>query len=282
MAGMGVKRMGDEKGLKTKSPKPPRRKAKPVAKPTDMKSDTKRIDDLERALTHIKEQRSDAEEKLSTLQKRVRRLKKQLASAEEQLSQPKPTVADVLATWGLETPTDRAQVLADAEWAERIISEPKLIESSELKEAVQSKWEWLCEACDVGPGKSKLVVSSERCGFCGGFDLKTQARRFIDAALINGRLRIVVVGRDSRDHRRIRKWITDSRLILTQLPGAVRRDLDAAQMDADNADVVVIWDPDSVDEEHLEIYRNARRVGEVPAGSLGAFLVAAAQIIGAD
>ena len=53
-------------------------------------------------------------------------------------------------------------------------------------------------------------------------------------------------------------------------------------MDVEHSDAIVIWDPSSVDDALLEIYRSADRVGEVEAGPLGGFLEAAAGIIGDD
>jgi hypothetical protein len=71
-------------------------------------------------------------------------------------------------------------------------------------------------------------------------------------------------------------------MVLTQIPGDVRRELTSAQTDVDHADAVVIWDESSLPAELLAIYQGASRVGIVPAGSVGALLQAASEIIAGD
>jgi len=285
MSGMGVTRMDDTKGRK---PKASKRKvavksaAKGAPKKPAVKKDSERVAELERALLHIKEERSAAEAKVQTLKKRVKRLKGKLAEAELELAQPRSTVAQTLSEWGFETPDERAQLLADSDWLERVIGEIDLSNAEALKEELATTWVSVCSNCECPGGKRPLVVASDRCSICGGFDLQTEARKFVDAALINGRLRIIVVGRESSDHRQVRQWVSDKRLVLTQLPGSVRRARETVQTDTDHADVVVIWDPESVEAAHLEIYRKATRVGEISAGSLGSFLSEAAALIGAE
>ena len=286
MAGMGVKRIDDSKGQKPKTVKRrPSAKSKASAKPKSddvVRQATDRSAELERAIAHIKDERAAAEAKVATLQKRVKRLKKQASAAEAELAKPRPTVAQVLEDWGFETSAERAQVFGRQDWLERIISEPDLLVATELREEVTSGWARVCEQCTAPRATTPLIVTADRCSICGGFDLQREARRFVDAALINGRLRIVIVGRESADHRQVRERVSDKRLILTQLPGSVKRDRASVRTDTDHADAVVIWDPQSVSDADLEIYRKANRVGEVPAGSLGEFLSAAAAIIGGD
>ena len=286
MTGMGVKRMDDAKERKPKTTKRRPAKTKQTASKAAPASvagvDSERTAELERVLGHIKDERAAAESKVATLQKRVKRLKKQIATAETELAKPRLTVSQILAEWGFETAAERAQVLGREDWLERIISEPDLAEATALKDEVMAGWVRVCEQCSAPRGKTALIVPAERCSSCGGFDLEREARRFVDAALINGRLRIVIVGRESADHRQVREWVADKRLILTQLPGSVKRDRASVRTDADHADAVVIWDADSLSDADLEIYRKASRVGEVTAASLGGFLSAAAEIIGGD
>ena len=85
------------------------------------------------------------------------------------------------------------------------------------------------------------------------------------------------------EHRAVRRQIGgDKRLVLTQLPGDIRRDIASAQTDVDHADAVVVWDEDSVSEDLLAVYRSSVRYGAVAAGPLGIFLEEAAKIISGD
>ena len=167
-------------------------------------------------------------------------------------------------------------------WMDRILGEHVLAEAVSLRDELLASFVRVCERCSVPDGCNALVSQPDGCSQCGGFDTERESRRFLDAALINGRLRIVVVGRETTHHRMIRERVGDKRLVLTQIPGTTVREVSQAQIDVEHADAVIVWDPSSVAEELLDVYRKAPRTGEVPAGPIGAFLSAAAAIVSSD
>ena len=287
MAGMGVKRMEDDKHqakatrkVKAKATTV-RRKANASAAPQAPAS-VDRTPELERAIVHMKAKREEAEEKLAKSKRRNTKLKKALVEAEEKLQSAQQTVADVLGEWGFDTPAKRASVLSQPGILERVIGTPALWDAEELRVELTDRTIAVCAKCEPPDDRRVIPVEASECAVCGGVDVASAARHVVDAALINGRLRILMVGRDTSHHRQIRAQLTDKRMVLTQLPGTVRRDRASARMDVEHSDAIVIWDPSSVDDALLEIYRSADRVGEVEAGPLGVFLEAAAGIIGDD
>ena len=287
MAGMGVKRMGDDKrqakpARKTKGKTATiRRQANASASPPpSVVSD--RTPELERAIAHLQAKREEAEDKLSKSKRRNLKLKKALSETEAQLGQATQTVAEVLTSWGFDTPEKRSALLSQRGVLERIISAPALWADEELRAELTDRTVQVCSRCEPPDDRRVIPVEPHECAVCGGVDVVAAARHVVDAALINGRLRILMVGRETTHHRQIRSQLNDKRLVLTQLPGTVRRDRASARLDVENADAIVVWDPGSVDQALLEIYRSAERVGEVDAGPLGVFLEEAARIIGSD
>ena len=285
MAGMGVKRTGDDEGRvparKVVRRKAGQTKAAAVAasNPSTLEA---RVVELERALEFIKGEREEAQAAVSTLKSRVKKLKASLSAAEAAVSAPLPAIAEVLTTWGFETADDRAALLMLDGMLERIIGAADLGADLALRDELKQSLVRVCSDCRAPKGRLALSVEPAACSICGGFDINREARRFVDAALINGRLRVVIVGRDTEHHRWVRERVGHKRLVLTHVPGSIRREAGAAQTDVDHADAVVIWDPASIDPEALATYRSSARVGEVDAGSMGAFLSAAAAIIAAD
>ncbi len=287
MAGMGVKRMKGDKGQAepTQQPKPRvtsyRRRAK--ADPTaESVPSPERTPELERAVAHLQAKREEAESQLKKSKKRNTKLKRELAEVQAELAEAQQTVADVLADWGFDTPQKRAALLIQDGLLERIISTPALWTAEGLRAELTDRTIQACSGCEAPDDRRVLPVESDDCEICGGIDLATAARHVVDAALINGRLRILIVGRDTTHHRQVRAHLADKRLVLTQLPGTVRRDRASARTDVEHSDAIVIWDPGSVEAPLLEIYLGAGRVGEVEAGPLGVFFNEAARIIGSD
>jgi len=296
MAGMGIKPMKDDRGRsvpkKAAPKKAPRKKvsSKAVPKaqsgkaaaPTAPGLEAEHISALERGLVLLKEERASAEAKVAQLKKKVARVQGALDESEERNQAPGPTVGSILSDWGFETADERAELLMMDGWLERIIGTPNLGEAEALRAEIAKKFVRVCGDCHAPAGRTSLTIDRERCELCGGFDLDREARRFLDAALINGRLRVIVVGREIKHHRMVRDRVGDPRVVLTLVPALAKRDSDQARTDVEHADAVVIWDPESIQAELIEIYRGAPRVGEVPPGSLGAFLSAASAIIASD
>jgi len=288
MSGMGVKRMdadGERKNPRVK-PKPKvaaKRRAKaPATAQAPVDTAANRVAVLERALTMVKDERAKAEAKALQLQGKVKRLKAELAELAASRAEVPPTVVDVLTAWGFDSPDSRLALLLADGWMERLLAEPNLAEAVSLQAEVGETFIRVCEQCTPPSGLTAIPSLPDRCAVCGGFDLNRESRRFVDAALINGRLRVVVVGRTTQHHRWIRERVGDKRLVLTQIPGTSQREPSQAQVDVDHADAVIVWDPDSISSDLLSVYRTAPRMGEVPAGPLGTLLSNAAAIIAKD
>lgn len=284
MAKMGVTPMGDDKSSPgNTNPRGPR-----VKTVTRKAGESKalgagpRNEALQRSLMVAKEERAAAEAKVTVLKKKVRRLKAEKSGLEEQLDTPRATVAQTLAEWGFETAEERGALLRLDGWLERVIAHPSLQEDQGLRTEIEQTLIRVCARCEAPPKRTPLRVAPQRCIVCGGVDVAAASRRFTDAALVNGRLRVTLVGRSSSHHRMVRRFVSDKRMVLTQIPGDVRRELTSAQTDVDHADAVVIWDESSLPAELLAIYQGASRVGIVPAGSVGALLQAASEIIAGD
>lgn len=290
MAGMGIKRMGDGKDQGAVSAKKTRtvlrRNGKVVpssaSSSTDASNADARVVELERAMSFIKDERATAEAKVASLKKKVKKLKAELSDAETESQRAPQTVRDVLIEWGFGTVDERQALLMVDGILERIIGASDLSGDGTLREDLNRRLVRVCSSCDVPDQKVAIEVAPDRCVICGGFDLAREARRFVDAALINGRLRIVIVGRGAEQHRWVRQRVGDKRLILTLVPSSVRRNAASAQTDVDHADAVIIWGADSIEATELAVYRTAPRVGEVQVGSMGAFLSAAAAVIASD
>jgi hypothetical protein len=250
--------------------------------PTAPSVDAERVAALERGMALLNEERNSAEAKVAKLKKKVARAQAALEESEERNRASGPTLGSILSDWGFETADERAELMMMDGWLERVISTPNLGEAEALREEIAEKFVRICGDCHPPSGRTALTIDRERCEVCGGFDLDRETRRFLDAALINGRLRIIVVGREIKHHRMVRDRVGDPRLVLTLVPALVKRTPEQARTDVEHADAVIIWDPGSIQAELFDVYRGAPRVGEVPPGSLGAFLSAAAAIIGSD
>jgi len=285
MKQLGVKPMKKGSGQPRKKARSPAVKPSAATKKAQAASvpQIDRSEALSRTLAVAKEERAAAEAKVTSLKKKVRRLKAEKVVLEEELARPRPSVAETLADWGFQTPQERSSFLAMDGWLERIISHPSLSEDVGLRTEIEESLVRVCDQCSPPRNKVRFGVSPDRCTICGGVDMAGVARAFVDAALLHGRLRIVIVGRSTEEHRAVRRLIGgDKRLVLTQLPGDIRRDPASAQTDVDHADVVVAWDEESIAGELLSIYRGSDRYGAVPAGPVGVFLEQAAPIIARD
>ena len=281
MAEMGVKPMNKAKE-KVGKPKTVKRTVKKLpSKPPQVRAD-ERVQTLERKLALAEEERSQAEEEISALKKKLRASRKKVTALQEAAQQSTASLAEILHQWGFETPVERAALLRNETFLERIIAHPSLEEDVGLRKEIAQKVSRVCSECEPPSESSPIHVKAAHCIVCGGVDMEKAARMFTDAALLNGRLRIVIVGRTTMHHRLLRRHIgTDKRMVLTQLPGDIRRDPAAAQTDVDHADVVIVWDPNSVEPALLSVYESGAYSGSVAAGSVGALLQESARIVGA-
>ncbi|MEC9390150.1 MAG: hypothetical protein VX944_08755 [Myxococcota bacterium] len=289
MSGMGVKRLDKKAG----SPPPKRRTAAAAKRPKRTPpnpakpgraatAEAERIAALERGIELANSQRDAALKKVKTLRLKVKRAVAEAERLQAALDEPTPSVADRLNAWGYTTREDRRIIALTDGWLERVLTETNGPDEPALQRAMAEQFVRVCSRCIAPDGLTSLPTDPAGCSCCGGYDLNAETRRFLDAVLINGRLRVLVIGRDAEHQRLIRDQVVDSRLVLTQIPGTSRREPKQAQLDVQHADAVIIWDPASVSDELLAVYRAGPRTGEVPPGPLGAFLAAAAAIVGRD
>jgi hypothetical protein len=288
MESMGVKPMGKAK-IQNQKKAPAKKKAAPRKKaatnkkapPSHVVKNNQgelvaalqdRVASLEASLASAKKDRVHAERAVTEVEKR-------LAEVQSVVPVTHKTVTDVLVSWGLETAPERAALFAVDNWLERLIGTAELEENTEMALEFSEKFVFVCGGCAAPARRSTIPVPTTRCEVCGGVDMERAVRKFIDATLINGRLRIVVVGRETKHHRMLRDRVSDPRLVLTQVPGNVRRDLGQAQTDVDHADVVIVWDADTLPTELKTIYKGAEIGGVIEACSLGHFLESAAVLI---
>ncbi len=283
MAEMGVKPMNKAKEKVVTTKKTKRIPAKKTPQRPKAPLLDERLEALQRELDIAKQENEQAEAKAGTLKKKLRAARKKVTALEAAVQAPKRSVSEVLHEWGFQTPAERAALLRQEIFLERIISNPCLEEDLGLKVEISQSVMRVCSHCEVPDRMVAIHVHEAHCSICGGVDMLSASRKFADAALLNGRLRIVIVGRSTMHHRILRRFIgRDKRMVVTQLPGDIRRDTAAAQTDVEHADVVVVWDPDSLAPALLEVYRSAKYGGAVPAGSVGELIEQATGFIGAD
>jgi len=139
-----------------------------------------------------------------------------------------------------------------------------------------------CMNCPSAPGFPSVRVSAEECEVCGGADLRGSVRRFIDACLINGRLKVCVAGNTPKAQALLRAAAQDRRVTLVQLAVGEDKAVKQAQGDVKHADAVVLWSADGLSEEILEIYKAAPRLAEVANPTVPAMLQAAAEVVASD
>ena len=283
MSGMGVKRLDKKAG----SPPPKRRTAAAAKRP---KRTPPKPAKPSRAATRRSASRrwsglssptaSDAAlKKVKTLRLKVKRA---VAGGRLQaaLDEPTPSVADRLA-WGYTTREDRRIIALTDGWLERVLTETNGPDEPALQRAMAEQFVRVCSRCITPDGLTSLPTDPAGCSCCGGYDLNAETRRFLDAVLINGRLRVLVIGRDAEHQRLIRDQVVDSRLVLTQIREQVEESrsrrswMFSMQMRSSFGIGFGI-------DELLAVYRAGPRTSEVPPGPLGAFLAAAAAIVGRD
>jgi hypothetical protein len=136
-----------------------------------------------------------------------------------------------------------------------------------------------CMNCPTAPGFPSIRVPVEQCEVCGGESLRTKVRTFLDACLVNGRLKVCVAGHSPKAQALLRAAAQDRRVTLVQLATGEDKAISQAKGDVKHADAVVLWCADGLQEEILEIYRSAPRLVEVSDPTLTAMLEAAAEVV---
>jgi len=203
-------------------------------------------------------------------------LKRQVATLESELAAER--VALEAAKVAVET--EKAGRASDADAAKRSLAavEARYAAYADIaKQVVRS-----CMNCPSAPGFPAIRVDASECEVCGGESLRTAARKFIDACLINGRLKVCVAGHSPKFQALLRTAAQDRRVTLMQTAVGSEKAKGQAQSDVDKADAVILWCADGLREDILAIYRSAPRVAEITDSTLTAVLKAASEVVGSE
>lgn len=139
-----------------------------------------------------------------------------------------------------------------------------------------------CMNCPSAPGFPSIRVNPDECEVCGGTNLRQMVRRFLDACLVNGRLKVCIAGHTAKAQALLRSASQDRRVTLVQLASGEDKAAAQAHGDVKHADAVVLWCADGLDAEILEIYKAAPRLIEVTDPTLSAVLQAAAEVVASE
>jgi len=139
-----------------------------------------------------------------------------------------------------------------------------------------------CMNCPSAPGFPSVRVEPDDCEVCGGEDLRTSVRKFLDACLVNGRLKVCFVGHTAKAHALLRSAVQDRRVTLVQSAIGAEKTAEQARGDVKHADAVVLWMAEGLPDEIMSIYRTATRLEEISTGTVPAALQAATSLVTAD
>ena len=139
-----------------------------------------------------------------------------------------------------------------------------------------------CMNCPSAPGFPSIRVEASQCEVCEGVNLRASVRRFLDACLVNGRLKVCIAGNSAKAQALLRAAAQDRRVTLVQVATGSEKTVDQARGDVKHADAVVLWCADGLAEDVLAVYRDAPKLAEVSARSIPAMLEAAAEVVATD
>jgi hypothetical protein len=137
-----------------------------------------------------------------------------------------------------------------------------------------------CDACPSAGGRAVVSVPKERCEVCAGSDIQRAARTFLDACLVNGATRVVIVGGSPKYHRQLRELVQHHRIKLTLVSGVGRRTAKQAKADQEHNDLVLLWGGTLLDHSVSELYgAGPARVLTVPHRGISLMLLRAAEML---
>jgi hypothetical protein len=206
------------------------------------------------------------------------KLERRIAELEGALTEERDSRAAEQTAWDGERAAwdaERADHLSEVEALQAQYAD---VQSQSNAAQVQHQVVRLCDQCPRVSGVLMGKVDSPACDACGGGDIDTAVRRFLDACLVNGRLRVLVVGRDEAFHALLRTLVQHSRVKLTQFPVADTGPAARVAVDVAGQDAVVLWGPAA----KKVIRGDPERVTEVGLVAVGAMLDAATVALTAD
>ena len=128
-----------------------------------------------------------------------------------------------------------------------------------------------CAACPAAPGRAVVAVAPSRCEVCAGHDLMASVRTFVDALLVNGLTRVLVVGGTPLAARQVRGLVSHNALVVdvaARLPDDPRARRDVSR----DRQLLVLWGEAGANLSDDDVAALGLRVSRVPAGPLGSML----------
>lgn len=190
----------------------------------------------------------------------IQRLQRALARADGDPAGDPPSALDRLAAADVRGPTEADALLravADGRLSTDLLRQLAVPDPAALDAFLEDRLLLLggCDACPTDSGRVVLRVPHARCQACRGGDLRASQRRFLDACLVNGLTRVVLVGGRAKDHRLLRGLVEDRRLVLTLVPGQQGRAAERVAEDLAAARAVALWQGPALDPAVAEPYR---------------------------
>ena len=187
-------------------------------------------------------------------------LQRQLQQVQEQLPAPASDLLEALRKRGLRG-TDEPRLAIAALAASRQIDAllPLLVPlDDDLVAARLDDDLSLCcgdDVCVPPGGRAWLQVAPDRCEVCGGSDVARLARRFLEACLGMGFLKVAIVGGSPRYHRTLNRLLVHDRVRVRLLAGDARIDLQGARAQERGHDLVILWGGTILDHRVSDLYR---------------------------
>lgn len=191
-----------------------------------------------------------------------RRLRQALALATgQEAAEPMAPLVDRLSAFGVRGPTETdglLRALADARLGADLARLLAVPDPATLTTWLEDRIVLLggCAACPPAPGRVVLSVPPSRCEVCRGGELRVSQRRFLDACLVNGLTRVVLVGGRAKELRLLQPLVEDRRLQITLVPGHQLRDEERVAQDLAQARVVALWEGPPLDPQVAARYRS--------------------------
>ncbi|NOY28081.1 MAG: hypothetical protein GXP62_19625 [Oligoflexia bacterium] len=212
----------------------------------EIRQQAQRVDGLLRERDQLRAALADRDQALAVQVSRVRGLDLALARAGGDPLGDQPSASAVLQARGVLGATEQDAALrgfADARLGAQLLGRLSVSDPVSLTAFLDDRLvlQGGCEHCPVVPGRVSLTVPPSRCEVCRGQDLSTSIRRFVDACLVNGLTRLILVGGRPLDHILLRILIVDRRLALTLVPGGLGRGSEQIAADIGQVQAVICW-----------------------------------------
>jgi hypothetical protein len=258
----------------------------------ELQAERDRAEGLSAELDHVRGEAAEREAAVDALQHQRdtldaerRGLQRRLEIARGDIPPPAPAVSEILGKRGLLGELEAANLLravADARHTGELLRLLEPVDTDRLEQFLDERVALLggCDDCPSTGGRAVVRVPRERCEVCGGSDIQRGVRSFVDACLVNGLTRVVVVGGSPKYHRQLRELVQHHRLKLTLVSGKARRTARQAKSDQEHNDLVLLWGGTLLDHSVSALYGDGpARVLTVPHRGISLMLQRAAELL---